>query len=1068
MQRHLQRNGRVGVPELLFVFACTGLPLLLASSPLPTNKPAHYPAWWFERDVLPRSTNIALPVWPDHYLAADDYALVNQGQVQHLAHQAYAEFDARLPGGAGSNLAALIGGFGSDDPYVLANVGQVKKIARPFYDRLIEAGHISGYSWDAGIDDYALANVGQVKNLFNFDLTLLDPPLAPRHFSAWEQDNGSVDLDWEDASTNETGFLIERSDDNGQTWQLITTVAANSIGYTVAAAQAGTSGSSRFRSRSTNAAGSSSSADSGQTAELEPSGDKDNDGLSNAEEIEYGTEPDIPDTDEDGTDDGPDGWARDKAMSPPRLPETRYAVIDLRSHGFNWISDFSDSNEILAHNSQGFVHWKQGQLTVLPSSNGYYWGALNNQGTVLGSYWNGSLAAWMQWSNGATSVLENDFYGHIPSSVPISAPEGYKQTGYIHSFLANNGTAYTSISGYGESYGSNQSVHYSHAGLASFSGGVRTLLPSYVYQTTTYTYHSQSTALTMIPADSTALRVLMTANAQNMLLGSTARWYQDGTEMKWENKGPGILDNGVLVRLEDMAGSSAGTWLPEGKDLLSEGAQPYVVGLNNDQVALWSKRQGTWTRVYPPMQGAGSGIVGHPAGGNGRAEVIGYFTQGEREGKLIRNGRVLDLDSCVSGHVIEAVYRINEAGSIIAYGRKTEETAEESGWLMLVPYEFALRDSTHINTGWDPPIKGDIDLTGARDEDDWVPWTLVSKGHVHGQHDRNELTKLVFPSDATAQLFELAVSAESAAFIEINEANPGQPLELTEAETLIAIIGKNGNPAVTSNATIELRSKLDHQVVGKMRVKVVPDLQPLNLKFYAATDSRFLNGTLGQESSHGTSIREDLSVNGAMYAEAQARFKQCGLNFALAGTVQEMDVPYLNAVPSGTIFNGEDELDISLGNRASIEEKFGFMTSEPGHIRTIFVHLIKHSVAGNYFPEVDVCFIAIDLWHQTVVDGVVDHPWGPDRLFEPENEIGEVKSAQRVYAHEIAHSLGLCARPNPEEPGPPGFTGGHDDGPGPSKTALLMRAGTAKLGKWMRHEDWHKGVAFAINRINNQ
>jgi hypothetical protein len=1064
MQRHLQRNGRVGVPELLFVFACTGLPLLLASSPLPTNKPAHYPAWWFERDVLPRSTNIALPVWPDHYLAADDYALVNQGQVQHLAHQAYAELDARLPGGAGTNLATLIGGFDSDDPYVLANVGQVKKIARPFYDRLIEAGHISGYSWDAGMDDYALANVGQVKNLFNFDLTLLDPPLAPRHFSAWEQDNGSVDLEWEDASTNETGFLIERSDDNGQTWQLITTVAANSTGYTVAAAQAGTSGSSRFRSRSTNAAGSSSSADTGQTAELEPSGDKDNDGLSNAEEIEYGTEPDIPDTDEDGTDDGPDGWARDKGMSPPRLPETRYAVVDLRSHGFDWISDFSDSNEILAHNNQGFVRWKQGQLTVLPSSNGYYWGALNSQGAVLGSYWNGSLAAWMQWSNGATSVLENDFYGHIPSSVPISAPEGYKQTGYIHSFLANNGTAYTSISGYGESYGSNQSVHYSHAGLASFSGGVRTLLPSYVYQTTTYTYHSQSTALTMIPADSTALRVLMTANAQNMLLGSTARWYQDGTEMKWENKGPGILDNGVLVRLEDMAGSSAGTWLPEGKDLLSEGAEPYVVGLNNDQVALWSKRQGTWTRVYPPMQGAGSGIVGHPAGGNGRAEVIGYFTQGEREGKLIRNGRVLDLDSCASGHVIEAVYRINEAGSIIAYGRKTEETAEESGWLMLVPYEFALRDSTHINTGWDPPIKGDIDLTGARDEDDWAPWTLVSKGHVHGQHDRNELTKLVFPSDATAQLFELAVSADSAPYLEINEGNPGQSLELTQAETPITLVGKSTDPTLIYDATVEVRIKHNHQAVGKMRVKVVPDLASLQLRFYAATDSRLLLGDPHQVPNLcGTQIRKDLSVAGAMYAEAQARFKQCGLNFALSGMVQEVDIPYLKSVPPGQVMVWPDELEIN--DRSWVISKFAFLNNEPGHVRTVFVHLLHHPVVGTYVPELKACFLSIDLWYETIWNGSIFRPWGADRFFAAEDALGASKSAARCFAHEAIHSLELAARPDPKEKGPPGYTGGHDISPCPRGTVTLMRKGSTNLGKWLRHEDWDKAVEFAHDRL---
>jgi hypothetical protein len=166
------RNGRVSVRGLAFIFACTGLPWLLLAAPVPTGKPSSYPIWWFERDVLPRSTNVANPTWPTHYPAADDYVLVNQGQLKHVASQAYAELGARLAtvGGAGTNLTAIIGGFTTNNNYDLANVGQLKALAKPFYDRLMEVQYTTNYPWSSGTDDYVIANVGQVKNVFSFDL----------------------------------------------------------------------------------------------------------------------------------------------------------------------------------------------------------------------------------------------------------------------------------------------------------------------------------------------------------------------------------------------------------------------------------------------------------------------------------------------------------------------------------------------------------------------------------------------------------------------------------------------------------------------------------------------------------------------------------------------------------------------------------------------------------------------------------------------------------------------------------------------------------------------------------
>lgn len=124
------------------------------------------PEWWTQRGVT------------DPAATADDYAVANQGQVRHIARQAYEEMKEKLPGGAGATLDALWAAppAGADD-YIAVNLGQLKNTARPFHDRLIEAGLASAYPWTASAypaDDYALANIGQVKNLFAFGL-----PSAP-------------------------------------------------------------------------------------------------------------------------------------------------------------------------------------------------------------------------------------------------------------------------------------------------------------------------------------------------------------------------------------------------------------------------------------------------------------------------------------------------------------------------------------------------------------------------------------------------------------------------------------------------------------------------------------------------------------------------------------------------------------------------------------------------------------------------------------------------------------------------------------------------------------------------
>jgi len=127
---------------------------------------ANYPQWWIDRGVVVSG------------VVTNDVAAVNQGQVKHIATKAYEELQAKLPGGAGSNLTVLIQSFSlTNANYAPVTIGQLKNLAKPFYDRLIEVSYTNSYPWTAitsDDNDYAMANIGQVKNLFSFDLNALD------------------------------------------------------------------------------------------------------------------------------------------------------------------------------------------------------------------------------------------------------------------------------------------------------------------------------------------------------------------------------------------------------------------------------------------------------------------------------------------------------------------------------------------------------------------------------------------------------------------------------------------------------------------------------------------------------------------------------------------------------------------------------------------------------------------------------------------------------------------------------------------------------------------------------
>ncbi len=126
------------------------------------------PAWWSQRGLI----NAAKP--------SDDYALINQGQLKNLVSAAVAEMNAKLSGGAGTELNGMVNAWATNtnqaDDYAVVNVGQLKALAKPVYDRLLAVGQITALpSWATASgstnEDYAVANMGQAKNLFHFEVS---------------------------------------------------------------------------------------------------------------------------------------------------------------------------------------------------------------------------------------------------------------------------------------------------------------------------------------------------------------------------------------------------------------------------------------------------------------------------------------------------------------------------------------------------------------------------------------------------------------------------------------------------------------------------------------------------------------------------------------------------------------------------------------------------------------------------------------------------------------------------------------------------------------------------------
>ncbi len=181
---------------------------------------ANPPSWWTAHDTrILEDPGEPIP-------ASENYAPVNLGQLKHVALQAQAHLEAHLSEGAGFSIGDLWPEVPVEENYAPVNVGQLKAVAKPFYDRLIEAGYDTrqnlidrGYPEDWPFDypwppdsplpeNYAPANIGQLKLVFGFDLT---------GFDDGEEEENPLPEWWQLAHFGTTGIdPNEEADNDGQ------------------------------------------------------------------------------------------------------------------------------------------------------------------------------------------------------------------------------------------------------------------------------------------------------------------------------------------------------------------------------------------------------------------------------------------------------------------------------------------------------------------------------------------------------------------------------------------------------------------------------------------------------------------------------------------------------------------------------------------------------------------------------------------------------------------------------------------------------------------------------------
>jgi|GEM_PF-5829976 len=395
---------------------------LLTASLLAASSQAAPPAWWSDSQ-----TQILAGT-------SDNHAVANLGQLKYVAKQAEKYLNLKLApaGGAGDTIRQMVSNFepleGQEyteaqiaalrkENYAPINLGQLKAVAKPFYDRLqvlycdpkamlITHGYPSNwgflYPWNPATptsENYGPVNLGQLKMVFSFDLTGTDTD-GDGLPNGWEIANGSNPL-----VANGTMPTDDDIDDDQliDGWEIAhgsnplvpnSVVDSDSDGLTnLQEQQAGTD---PFDADTDN----DGMKDGWElTYGFNPlvadgGGDADMDGLTNLKEFEINTNPLLEDTDGDGMS---DYWEHYYGLTNPRVSD---ATADLDRDGLTNEQEKALGTYTYSNDTDGDGLWDSEEL-----------GLFRNPLVAESP----SISVWRFYSNGSVN-LSFARYGDQPVS----------------------------------------------------------------------------------------------------------------------------------------------------------------------------------------------------------------------------------------------------------------------------------------------------------------------------------------------------------------------------------------------------------------------------------------------------------------------------------------------------------------------------------------------------------------------------------------------------------------------------------------------------------------------------
>lgn len=308
---------------------------------------AQTPPWWSQRSLLLSGA------------AADDFAILNQGQLKQFALAGLAELEERLTAGAGPDLHALLNLWSRvdasgqrvpiasplADDYAVVNVGQLRAVALPFRERLAESGIFLPDPFDSTApDDYALANIGQAKQFFQVDLSA-----QKVEGLSTKQDADGLTLSWTSSNPSDTytvfgvdgysdrkSLVVLQTDLTSRIARISNDIAAKFENLAVQVRRNNIWGELKLTWEANTNAGLMP-----DPIPADPDGD----------------------TDGDGVPDKNDGWPADADFSPPRAARQGYAILALPGD-VDWVA-VNEKASVAGNSGSGAEFWKKGRRTLI-------------------------------------------------------------------------------------------------------------------------------------------------------------------------------------------------------------------------------------------------------------------------------------------------------------------------------------------------------------------------------------------------------------------------------------------------------------------------------------------------------------------------------------------------------------------------------------------------------------------------------------------------------------------------------------------------------------------------------